>query len=408
MRVTGLVRRLGPLGASAIGLSSMIGAGVFYVWAPAAERAGSWLLVALVIAGTIALLNALVMAQLSLENPVSGGAYRFGQKYVSPRVGFLAGSLFLIGKTSSAGAIALVAARYLAPDQAPIVAAGLVALFVALNITGIRTTAGVSMVVVLLVLGVLVTTLGVSWPVTTGQFEWVDAGGLGVLQAAGLMFFAFAGYARMATLGDEVKNPRRVLPAVIIGTLLAVLVLYGLIGWVLSATIGVEALASSGAPLAELAPSGLEPVVIAAAALASLGSLAAILAGLSRTSMAMAQGGDLPSRLGFVWSRTSSPVVAELAMGMAAIAVVLLFDPLWLVGASSGAVLSYYAIAHWSATRQPVSERVLPSWLPWVGLVGCAVLVVTLPWQSVIATAVAIVLVLALWALRARRGHKLG
>lgn len=402
------MRRLGPLGASAIGLSSMIGAGVFYVWAPAAERAGSWLLVALVIAGTIALLNALVMAQLSLENPVSGGAYRFGQKYVSPRVGFLAGSLFLIGKTSSAGAIALVAARYLAPDQAPIVAAGLVALFVALNITGIRTTAGVSMVVVLLVLAVLVTTLGVSWPVTTGQFEWVDAGGLGVLQAAGLMFFAFAGYARMATLGDEVKNPRRVLPAVIIGTLLAVLVLYGLIGWVLSATIGVEALASSTAPLAELAPSGLAPVVIAAAALASLGSLAAILAALSRTSMAMAQAGDLPARVGFVWSRTSSPVVAELAMGMAAIAVVLFFDPLWLVGASSGAVLSYYAIAHWSATRQPVSERVLPSWLPWVGLVGCAVLVATLPWQSVIATAVAIVLVLALWALRARWGHKLG
>ena len=402
------MRRLGPLGASAIGLSSMIGAGVFYVWAPAAERAGSWLLLALVIAGTIALLNALVMVQLSLENPVSGGAYRFGQKYVSPRVGFLAGSLFLIGKTSSAGAIALVAARYLAPDHAPVVAAGLVALFVALNITGIRTTAGVSMVVVVVVLGVLVTTLGVSWPVATGQFEWVDAGGFGVLQAAGLMFFAFAGYARMATLGDEVQNPRRVLPAVIIGTLLAVLVLYGLIGWVVSATLGVSALASSTAPLAELAPSGLAPVVIAAAALASLGSLAAILAGLSRTSMAMAQAGDLPSRLGFVWSRTSSPVVAEVIMGMAAIIVVLLLDPLWLVGASSGAVLSYYAIAHWSATRQPVAERVLPSWLPWVGLVGCAVLVVTLPWQSVIATAVAIAVVLALWALRARRSQKLG
>jgi basic amino acid/polyamine antiporter, APA family len=124
--------------------------------------------------------------------------------------------------------------------------------------------------------------------------------------------------------------------------------------------------------------------------------------------MAMAQSGDLPSRLGFVWPRTSSPVVAEVIMGVAAIIVVLLFDPLWLVGASSGAVLSYYAIAHWSATRQPVAERVLPSWLPWFGLVGCAVLVVTLPWQSVIATAVAIAGVLVLWALRARRSEKLG
>jgi APA family basic amino acid/polyamine antiporter len=402
------VRRLGPLGASAIGLSSMIGAGVFYVWAPAAERAGSWLLVALVIAGTIALLNALVMAQLSLENPVSGGAYRFGQKYVSPRVGFLAGSLFLIGKTASTGAIALVAARYLAPDYAPILAAGLIALFAILNITGIRTTAAISMAAVVVVVGVLVTTLVVAAPATEARVEWVGADGLGVLQAAGLMFFAFAGYARMATLGDDVKNPRRVLPAVIIGTLLAVLVLYGLIGWALSTKLGVVALASSTAPLADLAPLGLAPYVVSVAALASLGSLAAILAGLSRTSMAMAQSGDLPSGLGFVWPRTSSPVVAEMTMGVAAIVAVLLLDPLWLVGASSGAVLSYYAIAHWSATRQPVTERVLPVWLPWLGVVGCAVLVVTLPWQSVATTAVAIALLLVLWSFRARGRQKLG
>lgn len=402
------MRRLGPLGASAIGLSSMIGAGVFYVWAPAAERAGSWLLVALVIAGTIALLNALVMAQLSLENPVSGGAYRFGQKYVSPRAGFLAGSLFLIGKTASTGAIALVAARYLAPDYAPVVAAGLIALFAILNITGIRTTAAISMAAVVVVVGVLVTTLVVAAPATEAPVEWVGADGLGVLQAAGLMFFAFAGYARMATLGDDVKNPRRVLPAVIIGTLLAVLVLYGLIGWALSTKLGVVALASSTAPLADLAPLGLAPYVVSVAALASLGSLAAILAGLSRTSMAMAQSGDLPSGLGFVWPRTSSPVVAEMTMGVAAIVAVLLLDPLWLVGASSGAVLSYYAIAHWSATRQPVTERVLPVWLPWLGVVGCAVLVVTLPWQSVATTAVAIALLLVLWSFRARGRQKLG
>jgi APA family basic amino acid/polyamine antiporter len=222
------------------------------------------------------------------------------------------------------------------------------------------------------------------------------------------MVFAFAGYARMATLGDEVKNPRRVLPTVIIGTLLAVLVLYGLIGGALSAKLGVAALASSTAPLADLAPPGLAPSVIAVAALASLGSLASILAGLSRTSMAMAQSGDLPAALGFVWPRTSSPVMAEVAMGVAAIVAVLLVDPLWLVGASSGAVLSYYAIAHWSATRQPVAERVLPAWLPWLGVVGCLVLVVTLPWQSVATTAVAITVVLAFWALRARGHKKLG
>lgn len=397
------------MGASAIGLSSMIGAGVFYVWVPAAQRAGSLLLLSLLIAGIIALLNAMVMAQLALQNPVSGGAYRFGQKYVSPRVGFLAGSLFLIGKTASTGAIALVAASYLAPGNAPLVAAGLVLLFAALNITGIRTTAAISMLSVVLVVGVLITTLVLAEPPSSGLGTGLaQAKPEGVLSAAGLMFFAFAGYARMATLGDEVKNPRRVLPLVILGTLIAVLVLYAAIGWTLVTNLGVGGVAASQAPLAQLAPEWFQPVVVVGAAVATLGSLAAILAGLSRTSMAMAQQGDLPSALGFVWGKTSSPVVAELVMALLATGLVLVLDPLWLVGASSGAVLSYYAIAHWSAIKQPVEQRVLPRFVPWLGALTCGVLVLNLPWQSLVLTLGSIAIVLGSWQVRQGRRPALG
>ncbi|MEL0149102.1 MAG: amino acid permease, partial [Pontimonas sp.] len=129
-----LKRTLGPVGAAGIGVASMVGAGAFYVWAPAAALAGSLLWVSLIIAGAIALLNALVVAQLALHNPVSGGAYRYGRTYINPRAGFLAGWFFLVGKTASAAAISAIAARYLWPDNPTLVAVALLAVFALANI----------------------------------------------------------------------------------------------------------------------------------------------------------------------------------------------------------------------------------------------------------------------------------
>ena len=391
-----LKRTLGPVGAAGIGVASMVGAGAFYVWAPAAALAGSLLWVSLILAGAIALLNALVMAQLALHNPVSGGAYRYGRTYIGPRVGFLAGWFFVVGKTASAAAISAIAARYLWPENPTLVAVALLAIFAAANITGLHTTAAISLLSAIVVVGFLVTLLvGAS---NVGEFssEFGGESGWGVFQAAGLMFFAFAGYARMATLGDEVKNPKKVLPRVIVITLLGVLALYTAIALVTLGLLGPDRLAQSQAPLVDIAPEALGPWVVGVAVLASLGSLAAILAGLSRTSMAMAQQGDLPQKLGVVWQRTSSPAIAEVVMALGAIVAVVFVDPVWLVGASSSAVLSYYAIAHASAIKQPESQRILPVVTPWVGLVGCLALVATLPWPSVVTGGVIFLLGLAL------------
>jgi len=391
-----LKRTLGPVGAAGIGVASMVGAGAFYVWAPAAALAGSLLCVSLILAGAIALLNALVMAQLALHNPVSGGAYRYGRTYIGPRVGFLAGWFFVVGKTASAAAISAIAARYLWPENSTLVAVALLAIFAAANITGLRTTAAISLLSAIVVVGFLVTLLvGAS---NVGEFssEFGGESGWGVFQAAGLMFFAFAGYARMATLGDEVKNPKKVLPRVIVITLLGILALYTAIALITLGLLGPDLLAQSQAPLVDIAPEALGPWVVGVAVLASLGSLAAILAGLSRTSMAMAQQGDLPQKLGVVWQRTSSPAIAEVVMALGAIVAVVFVDPVWLVGASSSAVLSYYAIAHASAIKQPESQRILPVVTPWVGLVGCLALVATLPWPSVVTGGVIFLLGLAL------------
>jgi len=382
--VATLERTLGPLGASGIGLASMLGAGAFWVWGPVVERAGEFLLAAIMVAGVMAILNALSMAHLAFLSPVSGGAYSYARRHVSPMAGFMAGWFFLTGKTASAAAIAVIAAGYISPENARVIAPLMIAVFAAINITGIRSTAALGASVALVVIGLLVA-VSAAAPWSAGELGVAsDTSVYSVWQAAGLMFFAFAGYARMATLGGEVKNPTVVLPRVIVGTLVAVIILYAFLGSALLSALGFDGLADSATPVADSAPEHWRGVIIVVAVAASLGSLATILAGLSRTSMAMALEGDLPPRLGVVWGRTSSPAVAEITMASVAMIISVALDPLWLVGISSTTVLSYYALAHLAAARLPSQDRRLPRVVAWLGLVGCVALVATLPWIPLI------------------------
>lgn len=383
--MTELQRRIGTGRAIAIGLASMIGAGVFFVWAPAAAAAGPWLLVGLAIAGVVASLNALSTAQLAMANPVSGGVYAFAGSVLGPWSGFSAGVLFLVGKTASVAAISLVAGSYLWPEQARPVAVALLALFAVVNMSGIRSTATVSLVIVAVVLVGLAVTLAPALP-SIGTID-LDAAAspTGILRSAGLLFFCFAGYARMATLGAEVVDPRRTLPRAIIAALAIALVVYGLVAVTTLSVLGPTRLADSASPLADLG--GSEVVVRIVAGVACVGSLVGILAALSRTALAMARGGDLPGPLGVVWARTHAPVAAEAVVALLAIVAVLVLDPARLVGFSSGAVLVYYAIAHLAALRQPRGERWLPRVVQLVGLGGCLLLAATLPWQAIVLAA---------------------
>jgi len=394
--MTTLERHLGTGRAIIVGLAAMVGAGVFYVWAPASAAAGTGLLIGLVLAGVVASLNALSSAQLAMAYPVSGGAYAFGRATLGPWWGFSAGWLFLAGKTASAGAIALIAGSYLWPEQARAVAVAAVVVLGAVNMAGIRSTAGVSAAIVFTVLGgllVVFAAIGVGGSLSGAHLDLArltDAGWYGILQSAGLLFFSFAGYARMATLGEEVRDPRRTLPRAIITALSITLVIYAVIGVLCVTILGPVALASSTSPLADVL-GGQEPwtgLARAVAGIACLGSLIGILAGLSRTGLAMARERDLPGPLSLISERTHAPVVAEAAVGIAAIAGILLLDPARLVGFSACAVLVYYAIAHLSALRQRPADRWLPRAIQHVGVAGCLLLAVTLPLPGVLAAAV--------------------
>lgn len=405
--MTQLARSLGVVRSVGIGVAAMLGAGVFFVWAPAYELAGSWLMVSLGIAAVIATLNALVTTQLAVNVPRSGGIYAFGRHYRGPLTGFIAGWMFLTGKTASVAAIALIAASYVWPEGARLLAAGLLIIGTVVTVSGIRQTAWLSLTISAFVTVGLVSLVGFSLTTTAPVPIPIAASQpapLSVLTAAALMFFAFAGYARMATLAEEIVDPRRTLPRAIGVALAIVLALYAFVGWGVSRVLPGYS-GEFDTPLRALAPGGLSAVVTVLAVVACVGSLLAILAGLSRTALQMGREGDLPRILGRVSERTGGPLVADITVGVLAVVAVLTLDVTGLVAVSGAGVLTYYAIGHWSALAQTREERLVWPIVPAVGLVMCAVLVVTLPGQSLLVAAISL-FVGALWFAVAERHRR--
>lgn len=399
-----LRRSLGTGDAIVIGLASMLGAGVFAVFAPASAAAGGALLVALALAAVVAACNACSTAQLAARYPTSGGAYAYGRARLGPWWGFVAGWSFVVGKTASCAAMALTFAAYAAPDgwEKPVAALAVVTLGL-VNLRGITRTARaarVVLVVVLTVLAVVVVAGLVSDAAGTGgvvdvmpaddPVDWY-----GVAQAAGLLFFAFAGYARVATLGEEVRDPARTIPRAVLGALGATLVVYVLVAVSAEHALGTEGLAASDEPLVDVVRAAgwawAAPFVVVGAAAASLGALLALQAGIGRTALAMARERDLPAGLAAVHTRSGVPHRAEIAVVAATVLLVLVTDVRGAIGFSSFGVLLYYLVANVAAWTQPPSERRFPRPLSVVGAIGCIALCATLPVEAVVGGAVVLV-----------------
>jgi APA family basic amino acid/polyamine antiporter len=366
-----------------IGLGSMIGAGVFVVFAPAAAAAGSALLISLVVAAAVAYCNATSSARLAARYPQSGGTYVYGRERLGEFWGYLAGWSFVVGKTASCAAMALTVGLYLWPAHAHGVAVAAVVALTAVNYRGIKKSAFLTRLIVAGVLAVLagvVATVAVS-----GHADRIALTGgsiSGVLQAAGLLFFAFAGYARIATLGEEVRDPAHTIPRAILLALGITLAVYATIAVTLLAILGPAQLATATAPLTDAVRAagagGLEPAVRAGAVLAALGSLLSLILGVSRTTLAMARDGHLPTALAAVHPRFGVPHRAEIAVGVVVAVVAAVADVRTAIGFSSFAVLVYYGIANASAAT--LGRRVVPA----VGLAGCLLLAIFLPRASVL------------------------
>ncbi|RAJ63313.1 APA family basic amino acid/polyamine antiporter [Streptomyces sp. Amel2xB2] len=406
-----LRRRLGLFDAVVVGLGAMLGAGVFAALAPAARAAGSGLLSGLALAAAVAYCNAMSSARLAAVHPASGGAYVYGRERLGPFWGHLAGWAFVSGKTASCAAMALTVGSYAWPAHAHAVAVAAVVAVTAVNHTGVRKSAWFTRAVVALVLAVLaalVTAVLTSEGVRAQRLApGPDFTVTGTLQAAGLLFFAFAGYARIATLGEEVRDPARVLPRAVPLALGITLAVYAAVAVAALSVLGGEGLAHAAAPLTRAARTagvpGLEQAVRAGAVVAALGALLTLLLGVSRTVLAMARDRHLPHALAAVHPRFRVPHRAGLAVGAVVAVAAATADVRGAIGFSSFGVLVYYAIANaaaWTLTSAGAAYRRV---LAGCGLAGCLALAFALPGSSLLSGAAVLAAGAAVFAVRRLR-----
>jgi len=395
-----LRRTLGLADAVAVGMGAVVGAGIFVVLGVAAGVAGPALLPALAIAGVAATCNALSSAQLAAEYPQAGGTYEYGYRVLNPWAGFAAGWMFLVSKATAAGTVALGMGAYLAVLAPGIpargVAVGGVVVFTALNALGVRRSARANLAFATIAVG----TLLVFAAFAAVRFDaanlrpFAPAGWGGTMRGAAIIFFAYTGYARIATLGEEVREPRATIPRAIGITVAGALLLYAAVALAAVGAVGAPVLAADAAPLAaaarELGRPGLERMVAAGAVAAMLGVLLSQILGLSRMVFAMARRGDFPAGLARVHPGSGVPVNAVLLVGAAAAASAGWGSVEAIASAASFAILVYYGIANVAALRMPRSARRFPDAVAWVGLVACVALALSLAPATMAAGAVAL------------------
>jgi APA family basic amino acid/polyamine antiporter len=404
-------QQVGLVGAVAIGLASMLGAGVFVVFHTAYAITPTGYFFALALAAVVAILNSWSIYSLARAVDRPGGVYAYSRIYLGDGFSFASGFAFVFGKIGSIAAIALAFNSYVLGQYRFWPAAGAILLLAAVNILGIQRTAAVAAILatvsVVYFSYIAIAGLTISAPPLVLPAPDAAPSVLNVLSAAAVFFFAFAGYARVATLGSEVREAKRNIPKAIVISLSFVAVLYFALAIVMQKFLGLN-LFTDEAPFKEvsavLLPVLSQPITVVVAVLASLGSMLALLAGVSRTAASMGEDRELPA-----WfkkrNRFGSPWLAEVIVAAGAIALVAVGDLSWVIGFSSFSVLFYYSIGHLSVLRQVESERVAPRAVAVVGFLLCWALAFMVPGPAVPVSlaVIAVALLVRVVVLRKRR-----
>lgn len=405
-----LERNVGLLPAVGFGLGAMVGTGVFVTVAIGAGLAGPAVLISLLLAGAAAACNGLSSASLAMTYPRSGGTYEYANRLLSPWAGFLAGWLFLAAKATSAAATALAFGDYLgslAGLPGLPVALALTAGVTLLNLFRLKHAGVVNLGLVAVSVGSLIAFVAVGLPECRAErFQpFAPTGPRGIVAAAAILFVAYAGYGRVATLGEEISNPRRNIPIAVVISVSAALLLYLTVAAVAVGSRGAEALAAAvqgGAPLRQAAgPGWLKLLLAIGGAKALLSVFLNLTLGLSRMTFAMARGGDLPGLFSRV-NASSSPAAAVVAVGAVVAGLIAVRSVLTLLALSAFAILVYYSLTNLSALRLQREQRLVPPAVAVAGLLFCLSLAAHLPPKQM-AVGAGILAAGALWRLIYRR-----
>lgn len=389
-----LLRNLKLRDAVAVGLGAIVGAGIFVVTGVAAGVSGPAFIVGLMAAGLIATCNALSSAQLAAVYPQSGGTYEYGYRLINPAFGFSAGWMFLISKLSAAGVVAIGFGSYfyqLVPVVSPLAFSVFAVVFLTIaNLLGIKKTGTLNIVIV------AITLLSLFYLVISGvpniqakNFEPFAPFGIpGIAEAAALLFFAFTGYARIATLAEEVSEPKKTIPKAIIITIVTAIILYAAVSVVAIGVIGAEEMAKSTSPLQVVAEAlttpGVRLIITVGASTAMLGVLLSQILGISRMMLAMGRRKDLPPFLDKIHPRFRIPHLGIFLTGGIILALTLFGNFEFIVRSATFTILLYYSITNFAALRQPRHERLYGSMIPIIGLVGCLIMAVALPFNVIV------------------------
>ena len=383
-----------------LGLGSIIGTGVFISLGIGASIAGPMILPAIGLAGLVALCNGLSSAQLAANHPISGGTYEYGHRWLNPSLGFVAGWMFLCAKSASAATAALGFALYLNPENSLPIALAIVWVITAITLLGIQRTNTINTLIVGAVLLSLIAFVVFGAPaISANPQNWqsaLDGENLkNLLPATALMFVAFTGYGRIATLGEEVTEPRRTIPRAIIATLVTTTVIYIVVTWVALANAGNQF--SSLAIIAQtFSGTSLVKVLTAGAIIAMASVLLNLVLGLSRVVLAMGRRCDLPKTTARITDSTKVPAVATIVVGSLITGLVYVGDMKLTWSFSAFTVLVYYALTNLCAIRLKIEERLYPSWVSYIGLFACLCLAVFVEWRIILAGLSLIALGLAL------------
>ncbi len=389
-------REIGLAGAILMGLGSIVGTGVFVSIGIAAGVAGANVLPAIFLASLLAICNGLSSAQLAASHPVSGGTYEYGYRWLTPTLGFSAGWLFMCAKSASAATALLGLAGYLCTATLGsecggsllliVLALAMLSLLTILTLVGIKRTNVVNSLIVTTTLVSLLLLVWFGFPSAilradknlAGLMVFDKQASMDLLQATALMFVAYTGYGRIATLGEEVKSPRRTIPRAMIMTLAVTMALYLTVGLVAVALVGPQKLALSAktsvAPLLYAAQSlgapWLNAVLLLGAITAMLGVVLNLILGLSRVALAMARRNDLPQSLSTV-NEKGVPRIATIFVVVIIGFLVLLGDVKVSWSFSAFTVLLYYSLTNLCAILIEKESRLYPAWISWTGLIGC-------------------------------------
>jgi len=383
-----LRRDLRLVDAVGVGLGAIIGAGIFVVTGVAADVAGPAFLIGLLIAGVAATCNALSSAELAATYPQSGGTYEYGYRLLNPAFGFSAGWMFLASKLAAGGTVALGFGGYFSQIfpavPARYAAVGAAVLLTFANLFGIKKAGRFNTIIVSLTLLTLLYFVisGIpSFDINNLQ-PFAPKGFSAIAESAALLFFAYTGYARIATLGEEVHEPEKTIPQAVIITIVVSVVLYIAVALIAVGAVGANILASSSSPLQEASRvftlPGVFWIVGIGAATAMLGVLLSQIVGISRMMFAMARRNDLPRVLEHTNSKYAVPDYGILLGGFVIVLLSIFGTIQFVIAAAAFTILLYYGIANIAALKLAAENKLYPKWIAVVGLLSCFLLAISL------------------------------